>query len=57
VTGVPGTDIRYSVDVVSPDSPDDVRAMLELTDRQAEVQKTLRSGASVTLHEILVRTE
>ena len=47
--GEPASRIRYSARVESDASESEIRKLLEVTDRVAEVHNTLRAGIQVTL--------
>jgi len=47
--GLPATNVRYRARVVSSAPEAEIKALLEHTDRVAEIQNTLRGGVGVTL--------
>lgn len=47
--GEAGFNIQYKPKVVSPAPPDRIRQLIEHTDSVAEIHKTLRNGAEITL--------
>ena len=47
--GEPGSDFTYRAKVDSPASPEEIQALLRITDQMAEVHNTLRKGLAITL--------
>lgn len=53
--GAPGEDVRYDVEVDAAAGEADVRALVEATDKLAEIHNTLRVATPVTLGRVGVR--
>ncbi len=54
--GEPGRNIVYQANVAANASEREIRELIAHTDRVAEIQNTLRSGASVRLERAVVRS-
>jgi organic hydroperoxide reductase OsmC/OhrA len=54
--GEPARNVTYRARVTARASEEQIRGLMAHTDRVAEIQNTLRSGAAVTLSEIEVRS-
>ncbi|HUR69558.1 MAG TPA: OsmC family protein [Candidatus Thermoplasmatota archaeon] len=53
--GAPGEDVRYDVEVDAAASEAEVRALVEATDKVAEIHNTLRVATLVKLGRVLVK--
>lgn len=47
--GEPGTNFQYKANVTSDATPEEIRQLIEHTDKVAEIHNTLRKGISVNL--------
>lgn len=47
--GEPGSNFQYKANVISNASPEEIKDLINLTDKIAEIHNTLRKGLKVTL--------